>query len=193
METYRCRGCRKDFEGRSLANLLRCPLCRGPLLSHATLHQHEQDTWQALTTLRFQSAFTMAASAFIMLVMQGGLSFMEAAEVADFFNVLVLLVAVFSLVAAWLWWRTSQAFWALSGAILLQLAAALFFFVVMGVFQSVDGEGGVIPMRWELAVAVLPIGGALLSWRQYRSYSQVLALERGKGAGSRVEGQGPKR
>lgn len=193
MEIYRCRGCRKDFEGGSLTNLLRCPVCRGPLLSHATLHQHEQGTRQALKSLRDQSALIMAASAMVMLVMQAVMSFMEAAEVADFFNIFVLVVAVVSVVAAALWWRTSQVFWALSGAILLQLAAAVFFFVVMGVFHSVDGEGDFIPMRWELAAAVLPIVGALVSWRQYRAYTQVLALERSKGSGSRLMGHSPQK
>ena len=52
---------------------------------------------------------------------------------------------------------SAQKFWMLSGAILLQTAAAVFFFVVMGVEHSVADGRHMLPVRWSLAIAALPM------------------------------------
>lgn len=149
------------------------------MLSHAKLHEHAYAAKTALDKLRRLSAVTMAGSAMLMLVMQGILSLLQPAEVSTFFNRLVLGIACTSIVAAWLWLTTAHRFWMVSGAILLQTAAALFFFVVMGVEQQLD-VFRLVPVRWTLFVAVIPIAGALLAWHQFRSYGQLLKLERAK-------------
>lgn len=183
METYRCRPCQKDYAAAALNDPRRCPQCQGPLLTHAELRGHDRATREALDRLRGQSALTMGASALLMLVMQGVLSFLQSAEVAGFFNGLTLGVAAMSIVAAALWQITAQKLWMLAGAILLQTAAALFFFVVMGTEQQALGQLGGIAVRWTLCMAALPMAGALLAWHQFRSYSQLLKLEQGKSKG----------
>jgi hypothetical protein len=181
VETYRCRPCVKDFEGASMANVRRCPQCGGPLLSLATLLKHEQETQGALDRLRKHSAATLAGCALLMVVMQAVLASMQSAEVAGFFNKLLLGVATASILASALWLFTKHKFWMLAGAILLQTSAALFFFVVMGTTREMA-----LPLRWELFIASLPMAGALVAWHQFRSYCQLLKLEQTKGRGSRV-------
>jgi hypothetical protein len=178
---YRCRPCVKDYVEASLANVRRCPQCGGPLLSLTQLLQYERGAQEALDRLRWQSALTMAASALLMVVMQAVLASMQSAEVAGFFNKLLLGVATASIVASVSWLFTKHKFWMLAGAILLQTAAALFFFVVMGTVQEMA-----LPLRWDLFISALPMAGALLAWHQFRSYCQLLKLEQSKGRGSRV-------
>lgn len=186
MDTYRCRPCQRDFAATSLSDIRRCPQCGGPLLSHAQLHDHAHAAKASLDKLRRLSAMTMAGSAFLMLVMQGVLSLWQPADVAIFFNRFALGAASISLVAAWLWLTTSHRFWMVSGAVLLQMATAVFFFVVMGVGQQLGGELHAMLVRWELFVAAMPVAGALLAWHQFRSYCQLLRLEQGKARGSRL-------
>ena len=188
MTTYRCRPCHKDFAEEALVNLRRCPQCRGPLLTHAQLQEHERTAREALSRLRKQSAVTMEGTALLMLVSQAVFSFLQSAEVAGFFNWLTLGVAASSMVAAVLWQITAQRVWMLSGALLLQTAAALFFFLVMGMEHHLIGDLSFIPVRWSLGVAALPMAGALLAWHHYRSYSQLLQLEQSKGKGCQVPG-----
>ncbi|MDB6006573.1 MAG: hypothetical protein JWR15_3560, partial [Prosthecobacter sp.] len=95
-------------------------------------------------------------------------------------------VAASSMVAAALWQITAQRVWMLIGAFLLQTAAALFFFLVMGMEHHLLGNLSSIPARWSLGVAALPMAGALLAWHHYRSYSQLLRLERTKSKACQV-------
>ncbi|OYW73263.1 MAG: hypothetical protein B7Z37_22180 [Verrucomicrobia bacterium 12-59-8] len=176
----------KDFVEAGLASVRRCPLCQGPLLTHAQLHEHERTAKEALDRLRRQSAVTMEGTALLMLVAQAVFSFLQSAEVAGFFNWLTLGVAVSSMVAAALWQITAQRIWMLTGAVLLQTAAALFFFLVLGMEHHLIGGLSFIPARWSLGVAALPMAGAMLAWHQYRSYAQLLRLERSKGKGCQV-------
>ena len=131
--------------------------------------------------MRRQSACTMVASALLMMAMQAILSAMQSAEVAAFFNWLVPAVASGAILAAGRWLFSAQKFWMLAGAVLLQTAAALFFFVVMGVGHEME-----LPGRWNVVIASLPMAGALLAWHQFRSYCQLLKLEQTKGRGCRV-------
>ena len=62
MTMHRCRPCQKDFAEVALLNLRRCPLCQGPLLTHAQLHEHARTAQEALDRLRKQSAVTMAGA-----------------------------------------------------------------------------------------------------------------------------------
>jgi hypothetical protein len=156
------------------------------LLTHSQLHEHGRTAQESLHRLRKQSAVTMEATALLMLVTQAIFSFLQSAEVAGFFNWLTLGVTTTSLVAAALWQITAQRVWMLAGAFLLQTAAALFFFLVVGMEHHVIGDLSFIPARWSLGVAALPMAGALLAWHQYRSYSQLLRLERSKGKGCQV-------
>ena len=183
---YRCRPCQKDFAEGVLLNLRRCPLCQGPLLTHAQLHEHGRTAKEALDRLRKQSAFTMEGTALLMLLAQAVFSLLQSAEVAGFFNWLTLGVAASSMVAAALWQITAQRVWMLSGALLLQTAAALFFFLVMGMEHHLIGDLSFIPVGWSLGVAALPMAGALLASHHYRSYSQLLRLEQRKGKGCQV-------
>ena len=186
MTTYRCRPCHKDFAEEALINLRRCPLCRGPLLTHAQLQEHERTAQEALSRLRKQSAVTMEGTALLMVVAQAVFSFLQSAEVSGFFNWLTLGVAASSMVAAALWQITAQRIWMLAGAILLQTAAALFFFLVLGMEHHLMGGLKFIPARWSLGAAALPMAGALLAWHQYRSYTQLLRLERSKSKACQV-------
>ena len=186
MTMHRCRPCQKDFAEGALLNLRRCPLCQGPLLTHAQLQEHARTAQEALDRLRKQSAGTMAGTALLMLVAQAVFSVLQSAEIAGFFNWLTLGVAASSMVAAALWQITAQRIWMLAGATLLQTAAALFFFLVLGMEHHLMGGLKFIPVRWSLGVAALPMAGALLAWQQYRSYTQVLRLERSKGKGCEV-------
>lgn len=181
VETYRCRPCVKDFVEAGLASVRRCPQCGGPLLSLTQMQKHEKEAQEALGRLRRQSAVTMTASALLMVVMQAILSFLQSAEVAGYFNWLVFGVASASIVAAALWMFTAKKIWMLCGAILLQTAAAVFFFVVMGVVRPFFMPGMV-----KMIVAALPMAGALLAWHQFRAYCQLLRLEQTKGKGCRV-------
>lgn len=181
METYRCRPCVEDFEESNLANVRRCPQCGGPLLSLTTLLKHEQETQGALNRLRKQSGATMVGCALLMVVMEVCFSFLMSAKVAAFFNLLVFGAATASIAAAALWLFTAQKFWMLSGAILLQIAAAVFFLVAMGALSQIFMPGIV-----RIVIAALPMAGTLLAWHQFRSYCQLLKLEQTKGRGSRV-------
>lgn len=151
------------------------------MLSLAQLLQYERGAQEALDRLRWQSALTITASALLMVVMQAGLASMQSAEVAGFFNKLLLGVAAAAIVTDVLWVFTKHKFWMLAGAILLQTAAAVFFFVVMGTVEEI-----VMPRLLKMIVAALPMAGALLAWHQFRSYCQLLKLEQTKGRGSRV-------
>ncbi len=186
MTTYRCRPCHKDFAQGILLNLRRCPQCQGPLLTHAQLHEHGCTAKAALDRLRKQSAVTMQGTALLMLVAQAVFSFLQSAEVAGFFNWLTLGVAASSLVAAALWQVTAHRAWMLTGAFLLQTAAALFFFLVMGMEHHLLGDLSGIPARWSLGIAALPMAGALLAWHHYRSYSHLLRLEQTKSKACQV-------
>ena len=151
------------------------------MLSLSQLLQFERETQKSLDRLRWQSALTMTATAMVMLAMQTVLAFLQSAEVAGFFNKLLLGVATISIVAVVFWVFTKHKFWMLAGALLLQTAAAMFFFVVMGVAQQIA-----LPGKWEMLIASLPLAGALLAWHQFRSYCQLLKLEQTKGRGCRV-------
>lgn len=129
----------------------------------------------------------MAGTALLMLAIQGLLVFLQPPDVAGFFNWLTVGVTSICIMAALLWWCTAQRGWMLCGAILLQLAAALFFFLVAGVAEYLKQHLIAVPFRLTLFVAAAPMVGALLAWRQFRSYSQILKLERSKGAGCRLE------
>lgn len=179
MTTYRCRPCQKDFAEAALLNLRRCPLCQGPLLTHAQLHAHGRTAKEALDRLRKQSAVTMQGTALLMLVAQAVFSSLQSAEVAGFFNWLTLGVAASSMVAAAMWQITAQRMWMLSGAFLLQTAAALFF-LVMGMEHHLLGDLSAIPARWSVGIAAFPMAGALLAWHHYRAYSHLLRLEQSK-------------
>ena len=170
----RCQPCRQTWRVLDLENPRRCAKCGGPTVSMAQLEQFKQATSAALAALKARSTSIMRMTSFSMLSVQIVTYFIDDRTTATFFNDVVTTAAAASTIATEVWAFTGSKLWMVLASLCIQIAAIMFFFVAVAVFNEF------VDPRSATMIACLPMAGSLAAWHQFRAYLQLMRLNQKK-------------
>lgn len=180
--TFLCRPCRKTYSTAELQGRRACPKCKGPLVSQQQLESYQADTQASLDRLKKRSASTLTAGVLLAMGIQTLINLVERNDDFRTLTTLVFVGGIASWVATGFWWNTGKRGWMLAASILFQATTFIYafsVFVASAPLLEVAGKAnssraGEYITCAILAVALAPLGLALLAWHQYRSFSQIL-------------------